>query len=166
MIEERIAIDLSVNINLKGNSMRKFAFKLEALHEYRQKLEGMTLHDLAVVVQRLEEEELKLGVLRELYNKAAKDADMAKAASDISGFRPYADYIEGLKRHIDEQGKVIEVFREEYNAKRDELGGLSRDRKAIEKAREKGLHRHVKESDAAEQNELDEMNTAEFNKKG
>lgn len=146
--------------------MRKFAFKLEALHEYRQKLEGMTLYDLAVVVQRLEEEELRLGVLKGLYHKAAKDADTAKAVSDISGLLRYADYIEGLKRHIEAQGKVIEVFRAEYNAKKDELGAASRDRKIMDKVKENGLRRHVKASDAAEQKEEDDVNLAGFIKKG
>ncbi|OGQ51940.1 MAG: flagellar export protein FliJ [Deltaproteobacteria bacterium RIFCSPLOWO2_02_FULL_53_8] len=145
--------------------MRKFAFKLEALHEYRQMMEGMTLRDLAVVVQRLEEEELKLDVLKELYHKSSKDADIAKAASDIRGFRRYADYLEGLKRHIEEQGRVIDIFREEYRLKRDELSGISRDRKALDKVKESGHRRHVKERDCAEQKEIDEISASESARK-
>jgi len=146
--------------------MKKFAFKLEALHEYRRGLEGMTLRELASVVERLEEEEGKLALLKEIYLKAAKDADRARAASNIKGLRLYADYVEGLKRHIENQGRVIETFKREYSAKRDELSGVSRDRKVIDKAREHGFLRHTKESEAAEQRELDEINAAAFISKG
>ncbi|MBI5886206.1 MAG: flagellar export protein FliJ [Deltaproteobacteria bacterium] len=145
--------------------MKKFAFKLEALHEYRRRLEGMTLRELATVVERLEEEELKLALLREIYLKAAKDADRARAASDIKGLRLYADYVEGLKRHIENQGRVIDAFRREYGVKRDELSGVSRDRKVLDKAREQGLLRHIKESEAAEQKELDEISAAAYIRK-
>jgi len=140
--------------------MKKFAFKLETLHEYRRKLEGMTLHELASVVERLEEEEAKLAMLREIYAKAAKDADRARAGSDIKGLRLYADYIEGLKRHIENQGRIIEVFKREYIAKKDELSGVSRDRKALDKARENELNRYRKESEAEEQSALDELDAA------
>ena len=116
----------------------------------------MTLRELATVVERLEEEELKLVLLREIYIKAAKDADRARAASDIKGLRLYADYVEGLKRHIENQGRVIEAFRREYGVKRDELSGVSKDRKVLDKAHEQEFRRHIKESEAAEQKELDE----------
>lgn len=145
--------------------MRKFAFKLEALHEYRQKLEGMTLHDLAEVVQRLDEEELRLGVLKGLYFKAANEADAAKAASNISGLRHYVDYIDGLKRHIEAQDKVIDVFRAEYNAKKDALNSAFKDRKVIDNVKEKGLNRHIKTYDEAEQKEQDDINAAKPIKK-
>lgn len=146
--------------------MKKFDFKLETLHDYRQRLEEISLQELGTAVSRLDEEESKLSVLKELYLKASEDADRLRAASDVKGVRLYQDYIDGLRRHIEEQGRVIGVFRQEFEKKQGALLGASIERKVLDKVKEKGLGAHARSVERAQQRELDEIAAAAFRKKG
>ncbi|MBI5563045.1 MAG: flagellar export protein FliJ [Deltaproteobacteria bacterium] len=146
--------------------MKKFDFRFEALYEYRRRLEEITLHELVSALKRLEEEDARLGVLKELYMGAADGLDKAKPEADAGTLRLHGDYIEGLRRHIEEQDAAICAFRAEFEAKEAELLGRSAERQTLGKAREKEARAHAQTAGRAEQKELDEISAAIFRKKG
>lgn len=138
--------------------MNKFSFKLEPLFEYRQRLEEICRKEFGEALKRLADEESKLSALRVEHRRSSEECDRIKeAGAQANEVGLYHDYLVGLKLHIDEQHRVICTVREAFEAKREGLLQASKEKKVMEKMKERSFSVYNEALNKEEQKTSDEL---------
>lgn len=146
--------------------MGRFVFKLEPLYDYRMRLKDICKGELSTALKRLEDEETKLELIKEIYRKSSVEIDeMKKNGAPIEEFSLHYAYITKLKAHIDAQEKIISEVRAEYEAKREKLAEAFKKKKAFELVRERPYGSFVEKHNRAPQKAADDMTSNRFSKK-
>lgn len=146
--------------------MRRFEFKLEPLYDYRMRLEDICKSEFSTALKRLEDEETKLELIKEIYRKSASEIDeMKENGAPIEEFSLHYAYITKLKAHIDAQEKIITEVRADYEAKREKLAEASKKKKVVELVRERSYGSFVEKQNRAEQKAADDMTSSRFTRK-
>jgi len=147
--------------------MKKFTFRLEPLFNYRQRLEDLSRKGLQEALGLLKEEERKIARLKELYARSSAEIDaLRENGEDAGDLDLHYAYVEGLKKHIAGQERLLRAANELAERKRDELVEASRDRKVIEAFKEKSLSSYNEEAKRIEQGESDELATLRYGRNG
>jgi len=135
-----------------------YRFRLETLLTYRRNLEEQAQLALAHEIGVLVEHQNHLTDLRETRLRIADDfAERKKKTMAAPLFSFYMESIRRKEREIDAQQDVIEKQQAEVEKARALLGERVKDRKVIEKAREKDLQKYKQEIIRLEQKEGDEQ---------
>ena len=135
-----------------------YKFRLETLLVYRRNLEEQAQLALAREIQVLVDHQSVLDDLRDTKARIAEDFERKKEKSmDASMFTYYMDSIRRKEREIDAQWIVIENQQAVVAEFRAKLGERVKDRKVIEKAREKDYQKYLQELLRKEQKEGDEQ---------
>lgn len=143
--------------------MKRFDFKLEPLYDYRKRIEDISKREFGSASARLDDEEVKLGKLREVYRASCAEIDgMKEKGSAMDEIALYYDYLIGLKRHIAEQEGVIAEFRRALEVKRGELHEASKNKRVVEIMKEKSLGAHLREMNRLEIKIADDMAVSRF----
>jgi len=143
--------------------MKKFAFKLEPLYDYRHRIEEVCKKEFGVAASKLDEEEVKLAKLREVYNSSAIELDrMKETGASMDDISLHYDYLIGIKTYIVEQEKVIVEFRQALETRRSALSEASKEKRVVEIMKEKSLRAHLKEMNRLELKIDDEMAVSRF----
>lgn len=143
--------------------MKKFDFKLEPLYDYRQQIEDICKKEFSAANARLDEEEVKVKRLRDVYRSSSDEIDEMKAnGSSMDEITRHYDYLISIKGHIAEQEKVIVEFRSALEVRRAELHEASKNKRVVEIMREKSLDAHSKEMNRLELKTADDMAVSRF----
>jgi len=143
--------------------MKKFAFKLEPLYDYRHRIEKVCKKAFGEAASKLDEEEVKLARLREVYNSSAIELDrMKETGASMDDISLHYDYLIGIKTHIVEQEKIIAEFRQVLEIKRTALREASKDKRVVEIMKEKSLGAHLREMNRLELKIDDDMAVSRF----
>lgn len=135
-----------------------YKFRLETLLVYRRNLEEQAQLALAREIQVLVDHQSVLDDLRDTKARIAEDFERKKEKSmDASMFTYYMDSIRRKEREVDAQLLVIENQQAVVAKFRAKLGERVKDRKVIEKAREKDYQKYLQELLRKEQKEGDEQ---------
>jgi flagellar FliJ protein len=138
--------------------MKRFNFSLQRLLELREHREqeakielGKAIGALAVIEQRLD----------------AVSMERARAMTDryshnMDSFRNYDLYIRRLEQTTEKLQKEAALAELEVNEKRDLFIEASRDRKVLDKVKERRKQEHRKEMFAEETKELDDTGSRSF----
>lgn len=146
--------------------MRRFVFKLEPLYDYRMRLEDICKSEFSTALKRLEDEETKLELIKEIYRKSAGEIDeMKENGAPIEEFSLHYVHITKLKTHIDAQEKIISEVRADYEAKREKLAEASKKKKVVELVRKRSYGSFVERQNRAAQKAADDMTSSRFRKK-
>ncbi|MBI5469274.1 MAG: flagellar export protein FliJ [Deltaproteobacteria bacterium] len=146
--------------------MNRFVFKLEPLFDYRMRLEDICKKELGEALKRLEDEESKLELIKEIYRKASKEIDrMKENNAPIEEFSLYYAYITKLKTHIEAQEKIIMDVRASFEAKREKLAEAAKKKRVVELIRERSYGSFVERENKAEQKASDDLTSSRFKKK-
>ncbi|MBE7414852.1 MAG: flagellar export protein FliJ [Deltaproteobacteria bacterium] len=147
--------------------MKKFTFTLEPLFNYRQRLEDFCRKGFEEALGLLKEEEKKIERLRELYRQSSAEIDSLKEKGEapVELDIHYA-YVEGLKKHIADQERILREVNLLAERKRGELVEASKNRKVIEAFKDKSLESYNKEARRREQRESDELVTLRYGRNG
>ncbi len=146
--------------------MNRFVFKLEPLFDYRMRLEDICKKELGEALKRLEDEETKLELIKEIYRKASKEIDeMKENDAPIEEFSLYYAYITKLKTHIEAQEKIIMDVRANFEAKREKLAEAAKKKRVVELIRDKSYGSFVDRENKAEQKASDDLTSSRFKKK-
>lgn len=148
------------------NSMKKFKFKLEPVLRYRENLADQAKDELlkAQKERNMTEEQLnKLVEQTETNKKIFKEQQ--KGLMNVHEILDQLSYIAHLKssafkkaNELQEKESVVETKREQYMER-------SRDKKVIEKLKEKKHTSYIKELNEKEQKALDESAIGRFARK-
>lgn len=145
--------------------MGKFVFNLEPLYGYRQRLEELSQKEFGEASHRLNEEEQRLKQLKGLYHSSGQSIDTLKeGGAEIHELNMYYLYIEGLKRHITEQERIINEVKRQLEVKRGELLSAARDKKVIEIMKERSLSSYNEKLNKEEQKTSDDLVNSMYNR--
>lgn len=146
--------------------MNRFVFKLEPLFDYRMRLEEICKKELGTALKRLEDEETKLELIKEIYMRASKEIDrMKENDAPMEEFSLYYAYITKLKTHIEAQEKIIMDVRANFEAKREKLAEAAKKKRVVELIRERSYGSFVERENKAEQKASDDLTSSRFKKK-
>ena len=138
--------------------MPRYRFRLQRVLETKEREEERCKLELAIAERRLGREERRLEEhfvewersRQEVLRPAARVLDLAREA----GWRSYFEY---LAREIRRQREAVKHCARNVTAARTELLEASKEKKALERLKEKGRLAFLREMDRREQKELDEI---------
>ncbi|MDH4320583.1 MAG: flagellar export protein FliJ [Desulfobulbaceae bacterium] len=135
-----------------------YRFRLETLLTYRRNLEEQAQLALAHEIGVLVEHQNRLTDLRDTRLRIAEDFEERKRQTmEAPLFAFYMESIRRKEREIDALLEVIESQQAVVEKARARLGERVKDRKVIEKAREKDHRKYLQEMIRLEQKEGDEQ---------
>ena len=144
-----------------------FNFKLEAVLEYRRKLEELMRKEFSEASKRLDEEKKKLAQLKDTYLRIAEELDGRKEEGlDGVELDMYYAYLNRIKEYIGEQENLVEKYKEELETKRTSLVDMSRKRRIMEIVKEKAFEVYRASLEKVEQKTLDDIATTRLIKGG
>lgn len=145
--------------------MAVFKYKMQNILDVKMKLETQAKTAFALEVQKLREEELKLEQIYadiDRYENELKEA--AIGILDIEKMNSCNEGINIKKQAAVEQIKNIKVAERNVELARNKLNRVMVERKTQEVLREKAFEEFVKEFNAQEAKEVDEIVSYKFNK--
>ena len=135
-----------------------YQFRLETLLVYRRNLEEQAQLALAHEIQVLSDHQGALADLKDTLQRIADDFEKRKEKSMDAAFFTYCmDSIRRKEWEIAAQADVVKNQQAVVDESRAKLGERVKDRKVIEKAREKDYQKYLQEILRKEQNEGDEQ---------
>ena len=135
-----------------------YIFRLETLLVYRRNLEEQAQLALAQEIQNLVDHQSSLTDINDTRQRIAADFEERKKKSmSASMFSFCMDSIRRKERESEAQLVIIENQQAVVDKFRAKLGERVKDRKVIEKAREKDYRKYLQELHRKEQNEGDEQ---------
>lgn len=138
--------------------MRKFKFTLEPVLGHRERIEDEKLQIFAARQNELRAAEAELARLNGDFRRFSTVLREDHATLSTEELRWHYAHLEYLDRCITMQHAVISQHRAAVERARADLIGASKDRKIIEKLKEKKLEEHRVFIASAEQAELDDAN--------
>jgi len=140
-----------------------YKFNLEPLLNHRRYQEEVLQKELAGLKRHLTEEEHKLRALRKKkrqfllqFQKKQKDG---RPASEI---KLYFDFVEHLSKKIDAQHQNVLEAKRTFNLKRQDLITAMKERKTLDRLKEKGWQAYQQEQSKKERDLMDEVAGFQF----
>ncbi len=136
----------------------RYSFKFESLLNYKKRLEEVAQQVLAQRMTKLVEAENKLTRLKTQEEEYLLDL-VKKRTEGIYAARYllYINFLDSLAKNIDRQEAIVRELRQAASEARQRLLQLSRERKVVEKLKEKDFDAFGKEVARLEQKENDEL---------
>lgn len=138
--------------------MAKFIFKMQSILSIKEKLESQAKAEYGIEVARLREEEEKLEAMR--LRKEEFQGRLTEAVQNELVLRKIKDLengVENIKYNMNLQRLVIKKQEERVELARERMDEAMKERKTYEKLKEKAFEEFLKELDAAERKEVDEL---------
>ena len=143
-----------------------YKFSLEPVLKHRKLLEEDLQKDLAVLKRQLFDERERLSNFEQVRDRFSGELQQKQVKSiSVSDILLYTDYLQEVSKEIKKQSKKILEAEKRVDQKREELVGAMKNRKTIDRLREKGLEAHVQELSKKEQSLMNEAAINIFNKK-
>jgi len=138
--------------------MRAFKFRLEPVINLKKKLEDERKLALGLARRDLRQKEERLSSLHEHRHTCQESAEekLAEYSLDIAKMLIHYAYIEKLTDDIADHTCVVKQSKEDVEKKRGLLLESSREKKTLERLKEKMKERYVYKAKRAEQAVLDE----------
>lgn len=144
-----------------------FRFRFETLLSLRRNLEELAQQKLAGALALLAEQQGKLEALRlQRRSLIAEFEEKKRQMLPVPLFSLYMEVLSAREREIGAGQLLVESQQQLVLEIRQELTGRVRERKVLEKAREKDLQRFVQEQLRKEQGEADEQMVLRFGRHG
>jgi len=143
-----------------------YKFSLEPVLKYRKLLEEDLQKDFAVLKRQLLDERGRLSKYEQVRDRFSEELQQKQMKNIcVSDILLYSDYLQQVSKEIEKQLEKILEAEKNVDQKREELVGAMKNRKMIDRLREKGLKGHVQELSKKEQDLMNEAAINVFNKK-
>ena len=143
-----------------------YKFSLEPVLKYRKLLEEDLQKDFAALRKQLLDERERLSNLEQVKNRFSGEFQEKQVKSiSVSDILLYTDYLEQVSKEIKKQSEKILEAEKSLDQKRKELIGAMKNRKMIDRLREKGFKAHVQELSKKEQDLMNEAAINVFNRR-
>ena len=143
-----------------------YVFKLQSVLDYRINIEEKILNDFSEKKRELEAEKLNLKCLIkervDLIDEIRKMPGKKLYAEDIAR---HVDYVEKIREKEKQQKEIIERVKVELEVKREELLEAVKQRKVMEKLKERHTEEYESNMGALEQKNSDEMSVLKFGRR-
>ena len=141
-----------------------FQFRLETILQLRNSEEDQLRDQLSVLnamVTQSETEIVRLAGVREEHLGVIDD-HRSEISPDLERIRYDGLYLERLNADIRSTNRLLEEQRDVANAKREELVSKRRERRILEKLKDKHRTRYLKELDRKEATLVDELSLTRY----
>lgn len=147
--------------------MKKFTFPLQFLLDYRKKKEDRLKRELAKMIAQEEKEKSVLQELEKKINLCEEELRKRKKQEDVNlcWILYFYSYLERLTYQASEQTEKIKKMSEKREKLQETLAQTSRERKVVERIKEKKWADFVYLKGKLEQQILDESAIAKFQRK-
>jgi flagellar FliJ protein len=138
--------------------MAKFRFRLQPLLNIKIQLEDSAKNELGKAVHRLEEEKGKARTL--VLNREKYISEFQEKTSSfirIDELKGYSLYISKLAKNIELQNKNVKEASDNVDKYREDLIKIVKERKILEKLKEKKYNEYLSELGKDEQKRMDEI---------
>lgn len=140
--------------------MRNYKFSMESILELRERTEKEEMEAMARIQNRLEIEKYERLQLEE---EKLESQEAKSLCQNFQQVRYYDLYLDRIERELGEKAQEIERTEKELEEQRERLVDGQKDRKIMEKLKEKEYDNYVEEIQRLEQIELDEIAVLKFN---
>ena len=138
--------------------MARFIFPLQNILTMKEKLEDQAKNEYSQANLRLREAEEEEERLKQRQAEAERElSEMLAEVLDVMRIKNKEDAVEILKMYVGNQHMVVLRRRKEVEDARERLNEAIKERKTFEKLREHAFEEFVKEQNAIEQKEIDEL---------
>lgn len=137
----------------------KYKFSMEKILNWRTGIEKVSMEEFAILQNELHHEKLVLANLEKEYKKS-KDKNLDNC--NVNELMQQHLYVQNIKDKIENQNKVISIKKNQVEESRDKLVIAQKDRKVMEKLKEKDYDDFQENMKLEEQKELDEMAVLRF----
>ena len=144
--------------------MKKFAFALQPVLEHRERIEDEKQQVVAVRRRAVDEAERELKRLNEEFRANSAELRGKHKDLDADALRLYYAHLQFIDRCIVAQIRVVAERRVELDRARTDLLAASKDRKVVEKLKDRRREAHALEEMRHEQNELDDTNARRYSR--
>ncbi len=135
-----------------------YRFNLQVLLDYRKRVEEGIQIELSDVQRKLKEEKQLLISYREEKNFYEEElARREEREIDVEEGILYRDYLKGMRAKIKKQEEIVARMRVELDKKREELLAITKNRKILEKVKEKDWNKFARELERREVMFIDEV---------
>lgn len=142
--------------------MRKFKFTLDPVLQHRERIEEEKQQVLAERQRELQAAEQELARLNNDFKRFSKRLRDDHAELSTEELRWHYAHLEFLDRCITMQHAAISQHRAAVERARQDLVEASKERKAMDKLKDKRLAEHRAQEAAFEQKELDDSNNRRY----
>lgn len=146
--------------------MAKFKFNLQTVLKLKEQLEQNAKNNLGKATKVLEQEEKaleELFVYKEELIKSFKEK--SKQGTNVQELINHNNYLLKLNKRIKNQNQNVDIARRNVDKQRQVLVEASREKKVLEKLREKKFEEYMKEEYKKEQKITDEIVSYKYSQK-
>lgn len=146
--------------------MAKFIYRMQSILDIKEKMEEQARMEFAGARMRLDEEEEKLQVLferKEIYEKQGRE--LQKDSLNVLDILENRDAIARMKEFIEIQKTAVAKAQEQLENARWKLRLARQESKTQEKLKEKAFEEFVREENAREAKEVDELTSYTYGQK-
>jgi len=138
--------------------MAVYKFRLQKLLDYKTKVEEEKKNKLGSAVKRLEKEKRKMAELKkEFSDMQSLFQEKTSQGMAVNELKILANYIDYYKRGIKAQKVRIKMAEDYLSACREELIAATREKKMIEKIKEKDYSKYLYEEQKKEEKLVDDL---------
>jgi flagellar FliJ protein len=142
--------------------VKKFKFSLQPVLEHRERIEDKKQQLVAQKKRALDDAERELARLNEEFRSTTARLRSEHRKLDGEKLRSHYAHLQFLDRAIAAQIRVVAERRVELDRARADLVTASKERKVVEKLKDRRREAHDAEEQRIEQNELDDGNARRF----
>jgi flagellar FliJ protein len=142
----------------------KFEFRLEPLLEHRKSIEEKKRRDYAVCRRAVDESKGEIGALADAHLWSMKQLVGAACTQSVADLRLRDAYLRSLKNAMNRERLRCEELNVACLRARDDLVAASRERRVVEKLKERRLRAFAAEEARRDELELDEANARRHEK--
>ena len=143
-----------------------YRFNLEPLLNHRRYQEEILQKELAGLKVRLAAEKDKLWLLRQKKRKYVQQLQEKQSdGRPASEIKLFVDFVEQLAKEMEVQRRNVLDAERDLNLKRQDLIAAMKERKTLDRLKEKGLQAYEEKQLKAERNLMDEVASRQLNQK-
>lgn len=143
--------------------MRRFKFKLQTSLDLARKREDLLKQEFYLEQKRFNQETARLKELKERFRLLTSELRGAvQGRLNLDKIKLYQNFIPALTKHIDAQTQLVETARRNMETARQALLKVMREKKMLEKLRQRHLVAYQQDVLREEQNAADELATTGF----
>jgi flagellar FliJ protein len=143
-----------------------YQFNLQPLLNHRRYLVEVLQKELADLKIRLDAEKDKLWVMRQKKRKTVLQLQEKQTdGHPASEIKLYIDFVEQLSKKMEAQRQKVMEAERDFSIKRQDLVVAMKNRKILDRLKEKGLQAYEQEELKKERSIMDEVAGHQFNQK-
>lgn len=144
--------------------MARFKFRLQSVLEHKRRLEDVAQAALLQQQAAQRQEEAALRHLADAEVGAVRELERYRRTGrlEMEPLQLSLGYLQVMKTRVQSQAQAVERAQHQTVAKREQLAGCVKDRKAMEQLRERQLGAFTLEQNRAEARQIDDLMIGRF----